>query len=89
MRKSEETRGVTILGLNYCKFTSRNPARVSGKGQESPLMVLVGRGKWGCQDPKAGLLSRRKGFETHHGGGKAAPHLTGDSIKKAMSSDTV
>ena len=77
------------MGLSSCKFTSRNPARVSEKGQQSPLMVLVGRGKRGCQDPKAGLLSRRKGFEIHHGGGKTAIHLTGDSIKKAMNSDTV
>lgn len=40
-----EARGGTILGSCSCKFTSRNPSRVSGKGQENPLVVLARRGK--------------------------------------------
>lgn len=41
----QEARGGTILGSCSYKSTSRNPSRVSGKGQESPLVVLARRGK--------------------------------------------
>lgn len=54
VNKSEKLGVPQSWGQALASFTSRSPSRVSEKGQESPLMVLVGEGKGGCQDPEAG-----------------------------------
>lgn len=78
-----EARSVTVLGSSSCKFTSRNPSRISGKGQEASSWFWWAEGRGAVRTLRQAHSpgERALRFETHHGGGKAAPHLI-DSIRR-------